>query len=463
MTFGVDKMGEACLPNGNSEKANKGSKVCLLTLGCKVNQTESEALAQLLVGEGYTIVQETEDPDIIIINTCTVTGTGSSKSRKLIRKIAKEHPDGLLAVMGCYSQVKPAEVAELAGVDLILGTQDRLSILDYLAKLTGPEDGLKRQGKKSAPVQSVQVFVSDPVYEELPLLQSESRTRAMLKIQDGCSQFCTYCIVPYARGPSRSRDPEKVLAETERLLAAGYKEIVLTGIHIGAYGRDLKNGIDLAGLMQRIVQVPGLIRLRLGSIEPVEFTPELLDLAASREAVCPHFHIPLQSGSNRILQRMKRPYLTEDYARLLKRIREKLPEAAVAADIMTGFPGETEEDHRTTLQFIEDCNFASVHVFPYSPRPGTPAAAMPDQIPGNIKTTRVREIIGLGLKSRQKYVERFVGKPLEVLLEKVEADGSAHGHTRNYLELKLPQELNPGCWQAGELVVCPFRKEYLFS
>jgi threonylcarbamoyladenosine tRNA methylthiotransferase MtaB len=430
-----------------------------ITLGCKVNQAESEALAQLLTQEGYQIVREKEDPEVIIINTCTVTGTGSSKSRKLIRKIAKEHPLSTVVVMGCYSQTKPEEVAELEGVDLIVGTQDRRKIAEYLKNINR---SVKEAGPpQRKPVSAVRQFEEHTAYEELPLIENESRARAMLKIQDGCSQFCTYCIIPYARGPSRSRDPDNILAEAGKLLAAGYKEIVLTGVHIGAYGQDLgRENLDLAELIKRLISLPGMTRLRLGSIEPMEFTPQLLEVVTGSDVICPHFHIPLQSGSNTILARMQRPYSTEDYARLLAEIRERLPEAALATDILTGFPGETEEEHQEALSFTAGCNFAGIHVFPYSRREGTPAAAMPAQVPKSVKDSRVRDYLKIGKESRTDYIRQFLGRELEVLLETVRPDGSALGHTGNYLELKLPPDLNPGNWQAGDLVKCTLREEY---
>jgi len=436
-------------------------KVCFLTLGCKVNQAESQALAQFLAGEGYQVVKERDNPDVVIVNTCTVTSTGSSKSRKLIRKIAKEHPQSTLAVMGCYSQTRPEEVAGIAGVDLIMGTQDRLSILEHLANLRQQKSSKADPDRNAQPMHSVKRFTDKEIYEELPLVTSESRARAMLKIQDGCSQFCTYCIVPYARGPSRSRDPRKVLAEAKQLLAAGYKEIVLTGVHIAAYGKDLQEKIDLAELLARLLELDGMKRLRLGSIEPMEFTADLLHIITTRPEICPHFHIPLQSGSNAILERMKRPYSTQDYAFLLKRIRERLPDAAIAADIMTGFPGETANHHQEALDFIESCEFAGIHAFPFSRREGTPAADMPDQVPKSVKAARTRDLIRLGEISRRRYAGRFVDRPLEVLLERVDADGSGRGHSRNYLELKLPSALNPGNWQPGDLVTCKFSLEFL--
>lgn len=433
----------------------KQPKVSILTLGCKVNQTESEALAQLLASEGYEIVKESAEPDIVIINTCTVTGTGSGKSRKLIRRMAKEHPSSIIAVMGCYPQTNPAEAAEIEGVDLILGTQDRASVVKHLRKLAVQD----RKKKKEPPLSEVREFSGSAVYEELPVVTSESRVRAMLKIQDGCSQFCTYCIVPYARGPSRSRSPEKVLEEAGKLVAAGHKELVLTGIHTGAYGQDRRDGIDLSTLISHLAEIPGLKRLRISSVEPMEFTPALLEVLSSVKAVCPHFHIPLQSGSDYILAKMNRPYSTKNYADLLEEIRSRIPGAAITTDIMAGFPGETAKEHQESLQFIENCNFAGIHAFPYSLRPGTAAAGMPGQVPKAVKSARVQEIINLGEKSRRKYIKQFIGRTLEVLLEKVGEDGSARGHTANYLDIIIPGSMDPGNWKAGDLVECLIREE----
>lgn len=495
-------------------------KVCFLTLGCKVNQTESEALSQLLQGEGFEIVKETGSPEVIIINTCTVTGTGSMKSRKMIRKMVKDHPDSIVAVMGCYSQLKPEEAAGIDGVALIMGTLDRSSLPARLKEIIGRQkgriqteesqrtrfetaDGDKPDSLNSdcktentgdatelirwKPLMVVGSFDRGAVYEELPIIHNESRTRAMLKIQDGCSQFCTYCIVPYARGPSRSRNLENVLAEARELLQTGYKEIVLTGVHIGMYGRDITDRpVTLAGLVADLCRLPGMKRLRLGSIEPMEFTPELLEVIfANRAIVCPHFHIPLQSGSDSILKQMNRPYTTDEFAGLLSRIRSMIPDAAIAADVMTGFPGETEQEFQETLKFIESCRFARIHVFPYSRRPGTPAADMPGQIPNAVKSDRVRQLIRLGRMSSRMYAEQFYGQPVEVLVENVRGDGSAHGHSRNYLELLLPAALYTSLtkdedddnrihkhtnkaralpfWQTGDLITCSLQEAYLLD
>ncbi|MCM1566592.1 MAG: tRNA (N(6)-L-threonylcarbamoyladenosine(37)-C(2))-methylthiotransferase MtaB [Dehalobacter sp. 4CP] len=447
-------------PEGS--KTLKGLKVSFLTLGCKVNQTESEALSQLLAGEGYKTVQEADSADVIIINTCTVTGTGSMKSRKLIRKMVKDHPEAIIAVMGCYAQLSPDEVAGIDGVGLIMGTQDRSSLLQFLRDIQDEravDASAKRPIESLRPLRKVKSFEESVKYEELPLIKNENRTRAMLKIQDGCSQFCTYCIVPYTRGPSRSRDPENVYREARELLKAGYKEIVLTGIHIGAFGRDFAHkNMNLGLLVSELVKLPGMKRLRLGSIEPMEFSLELLEVIAVNAAVCPHFHIPLQSGSDKILKKMNRPYTTEDYAALLKQIRARVPDAAIASDIMVGFPGETDQDYQDSLRFVESCEFSGIHVFPYSRRPGTPSADMPEQIPNRIKTARVRELIQIGQKSRRKYERKFIGKQLEVILENVDQDGRARGHTQNYLELRIPSSL-----AESDLITYTVREEDLVS
>ncbi|MGI5901670.1 MAG: tRNA (N(6)-L-threonylcarbamoyladenosine(37)-C(2))-methylthiotransferase MtaB [Desulfitobacteriia bacterium] len=429
-------------------------KVCFLTLGCKVNQTENLALAEQAAREGFEIVKETENPDALIINTCTVTAIGSKKSRQLIRRVVKNHPRSLVVVMGCYAQIHPGEVAKIEGIDLVLGTQDRRLVVKFLKEMQGR--------KRDKPIWGVKDFTRQGVaYEELPLISGSRRVRAMLKIQDGCSQYCTYCIVPYARGPSRSRKPEQIIAETKQLLEAGYKEIVLTGIHIGAYGQDLEPKTSLAELISQLADLDGMTRLRLGSIEPMEFSEKLLELVTSKQVICPHFHIPLQSGADKILALMGRPYSTADYAMLLQRIRKKLPEAAITTDIMAGFPGEEDGDHQRTLKFITECDFASLHAFPYSRRPGTPAAEMPAQIAGKIKKARVRDLTKIGAESRKKYARKFVGSPVEVLVERVWENGSAEGHTRNYLHLKIPPSSNGEKWSVGQLVTCEFKEEYL--
>lgn len=414
--------------------------VCFVTLGCRVNQTESEAMAQLFRNAEYSVVDSTETADVVVVNTCTVTNTGDSKSRQVIRRMIKAHPDSFVVVMGCYAQTAPGDVLDIEGVDLVLGTQDRAKILEWIAKV-------EEERKPQSVVHNIWEATE---FEELPLLEGESRTRAMLKIQEGCNEFCTYCIIPYARGPVRSRRPAKALAEAEKLVQAGFREIVLTGIHTGSYGEDLQPDWSLARLVRELVRIPGLQRLRLSSIEPMEFTAELVETIAASPVVCPHLHIPLQSGSEAVLARMRRPYTRSEYAGLLADLRKARPGLAVTTDIIVGFPGETEQDHLESLEFAAKCGFAGMHVFPYSKRQGTPAADYPDQIPHKIKEQRVQAMLETARVSQAEYVRSFLGHEVEVLIERIDAEGRASGHTANFIQVQLPARETP--YQAGELV-----------
>ncbi|MDR3269899.1 MAG: tRNA (N(6)-L-threonylcarbamoyladenosine(37)-C(2))-methylthiotransferase MtaB [Peptococcaceae bacterium] len=406
---------------------NTPPKVALTTLGCKVNQTESEAIAQLFREAGYRIIQPGEQPDVVVVNTCSVTDTGDRKSRQRIRRMIRAYPDSLTVVMGCYAQACPQEIMGIEGVDLVIGTQGRSQILALIDKVKA-----ERQACQVVlPARQAREF------EELPLLWQESRTRATIKIQDGCNQFCTYCLIPYVRGPNRSRDPQRVLAEIAQIAAAGYGEIVLTGIHTGAYGQDLEQAWDLARLIQESSAVSGLRRLRLGSIEPMEFTSRLLDTIAATPLVCPHLHIPLQSGSDAVLARMKRPYRLRDYAQLLDKLYVMNPELSVSTDIITGFPGESATDHAHTLAFLQDCRFSGMHVFPYSKRQGTPAAAFPDQISKSDKERRSGELLRLDQELKRAYRRQFIGREAEILVERV-SDSAALGHTPHYLAVRFP-------------------------
>ncbi|WP_434511365.1 tRNA (N(6)-L-threonylcarbamoyladenosine(37)-C(2))-methylthiotransferase MtaB [Desulfitobacterium sp. AusDCA] len=428
-------------------------KVCFLTLGCKVNQTESEALAQLFRNNGYEVVDSSEESDVVIVNTCTVTNTGDAKSRQVIRRMIKAHPEAFVIVMGCYAQTAPGEVLNIEGVDLVLGTQDRGKVLDLIEQV--------RQERK--PQSNVHRIWDAAEFEELPLMEEESRTRATLKIQEGCNRFCTYCIIPYARGPVRSRIPENAIAEAEKLVAAGYKEIVLTGIHTGAYGEDLGPEWNLARLVKRLANIPGLRRLRLSSIEPMEFTSELVGIILSSPTVCPHLHIPLQSGSDAILARMKRPYTLQEYKGLIEEFNRKLPGIAITTDIIVGFPGETEADFQNTLEFVRSCHFAGAHVFPYSKRKGTPAATYPDQLTKKVKEERVRKLMKLVRQSHDDYVKKYIGQKVEVLIERVSDDGTVSGHTANYIQVQFPPRKDEKVWANGELVELRLEPEYVMK
>ncbi|MGC7870129.1 tRNA (N(6)-L-threonylcarbamoyladenosine(37)-C(2))-methylthiotransferase MtaB [Desulfosporosinus sp. SYSU MS00001] len=428
------------------------SSVCFLTLGCKVNQAESEALAQLFREADYDVVNASEEADVVVVNTCTVTNTGGSKSRQAIRRMIKVHPESIVVVTGCYAQTAPGDVLDIEGVDLVLGTQDRGKILEWI----------ERVKQERRPLNAVRGIADAGEFEELPQLNEENRTRAFLKIQEGCNQFCTYCIIPYARGPLRSRQPDKALAEARRLVEEGYPEIVLTGIHTGFYGQDLNSGWNLARLIRELVEIPGLRRLRLSSIEPMEYTPELIDCIASSDIVCPHVHMPLQSGSDRVLVRMHRPYTLQDYRELLLRLRQRIPELAVTTDIIVGFPGETGEDHASTLNFVRECGFAGVHVFPYSKRQGTPAADYPDQILKKVKDQRVKELMAVARESQEAFMRRFIGKRVEVLVERVDPEGNAVGHTPHYIEVHLPRQQNKP-WFSRQFVQVVLEEDFIQS
>ncbi len=401
-------------------------KAAFYTLGCKVNQTESEALAGIFRAGGYEIVPFEERADVYVINTCTVTNMGDRKSRQVIRRAGKANPEGTVVVMGCYAQVAPDEVSRIPGVDLVVGTRDRGRILELVDRARGGEE----------PVNMVRETWQGAVFEELPLLETESRVRATLKIQEGCNQFCTYCIIPYARGPVRSRDPEKALQEAERLVGAGYKELILTGIHTGAYGIDL--GLDLNYLVSRLAELQGLERLRLSSVESTEFTPGLVKTIAGNPVVCPHLHIPLQSGSDRTLARMNRPYSRGEFEGIVETLRGKIPDLAVTTDVIVGFPGEDETEHRDSLEFAAKMEFANIHVFKYSPRTGTPASGYPGQVPPADKEARSRDFIDLARHLWQAYASRFLGRSLEVLVEQEVGEDQWEGHTATYLRVRFP-------------------------
>nr|WP_244267103.1 MULTISPECIES: tRNA (N(6)-L-threonylcarbamoyladenosine(37)-C(2))-methylthiotransferase MtaB [Moorella] len=404
-------------------------RVALVSLGCKVNQNELEAIKHLFQAAGYEIVPFPEKADVYVVHTCTVTHISDRKSRQLIRRAVRANPEAVVAVTGCYAQVAPGEVLAIPGVDVVVGTRERQRLVEMVEKAR----------EKGTPVNAVRAHEPGEAFEELPLVEV-SRARAFLKIQEGCEEFCTYCIVPYARGPLRSRAPEAILAEVQRLVAAGYLEIVLTGVHTGAYGRDLAGGIDLAGLLKKLVRVPGLERLRISSIDPLDFTPALKAVLAGEEVICPHYHIPLQSGDDTILQKMGRRYTGRYYLELIASLRSKRPRAAFTSDVMVGFPGETEDQFQNTMAVVKEAALAAIHVFPYSPRRGTPAAAMPDQVAPDVKKDRERRLLQLGRRLARQYAREFLNETLTVLVERPlpGQPGVFEGHTGNYLTVAFP-------------------------
>ncbi|MEK5079779.1 tRNA (N(6)-L-threonylcarbamoyladenosine(37)-C(2))-methylthiotransferase MtaB [Solibacillus sp. FSL W7-1436] len=403
--------------------------VSLHTLGCKVNHYETEAIWQLFKEQGYERTEFDHQADVYVINTCTVTNTGDKKSRQVIRRAIRQNPDAVICVTGCYAQTSPAEIMAIPGVDIVVGTQDREKMLGYIDQYRN-----ERQ-----PINAVRNIMKNRVYEELDVPAFTDRTRASLKIQEGCNNFCTFCIIPWARGLMRSRDPEEVIRQAQQLVDAGYLEIVLTGIHTGGYGQDFKD-YNLAQLLRDLeAQVKGLKRLRISSIEASQLTDEVIEVLQNSEIVVNHLHIPIQSGSDTVLKRMRRKYTMEFFAERLEKLKIALPDLAVTSDVIVGFPGETEEEFMETYNFIRDHKFSELHVFPYSQRTGTPAARMDDQVDEEIKNERVHRLIALNDQLAKEYSSRFEGEVLEVIPEERFKDGGNEnlyvGYTTNYLKV----------------------------
>jgi threonylcarbamoyladenosine tRNA methylthiotransferase MtaB len=404
-------------------------KVAFHTLGCKLNQYDTQSLMELFRHRGYSIVEYPEVADIYVINTCTVTGSGERKSRQAINRSIRSNQDTIIVVTGCYAQTSPGEVVDIDGVDLVIGTQDRNQIVDLV-------EGIKGESKP-------QVVVGDifqaRTFEELPITEFVGRARATMKIQEGCNQFCAYCKIPYARGPSRSRDPEAIITESQRLVEGGFKEIVLTGIHLGVYGHDLQPPTNLAAIIRALHGIERLWRIRLGSVDAPEIDDELMDTFLHYPKVCPHLHIPLQAGDDEVLRRMRRPYTLEDYRCVVQKLKERLPEVAITTDVIVGFPGETEAQFQRALDFVKEMGFSRLHVFRYSPRQGTPAASFPQQIPAKIKNKRSQQMIELGKELSLAFHQSYIGQWVEVLWEEssTRPEGELwEGHTPTYVKVK---------------------------
>ena len=398
-------------------------RAAFTTLGCKVNQFETDTMAGLFRQAGYTIVPFDEPAEVYIVNTCSVTALGEKKSRQVIRRAARQNPDALIVVTGCYAQRDPEAVAALPGVRLVVGTQDR-------GRLVGMVEQARADGDVRRDVGDI---MAADTFEDIPLYGVPTRTRAFLKIQEGCQNFCAYCVIPYTRGPLRSRPLDSVRREAEKLVAAGFREIVLTGIHLGAYGRD-HGGVTLADAAAAVLALPALKRLRLGSLESVELSPALFDLMRGDDRFTRHLHLPLQSGSDTILKSMNRPYGTAAFARLLENIRRELPGVAISTDIIAGFPGETDEFFEESLAFARSQGFARMHVFPYSRRPGTPAAAMPGQVPSAVKKERVGRLQQAADEMAADFCRAHLGETVGVLLE-TDTDGVRDGLTGTYIRV----------------------------
>ncbi|MBC8014958.1 MAG: tRNA (N(6)-L-threonylcarbamoyladenosine(37)-C(2))-methylthiotransferase MtaB [Sporomusaceae bacterium] len=399
-------------------------RVAFTTLGCKVNQFETEVMEGLFKQRGYEVIPFDQVADIYVINTCSVTHLGERKSRQLIRRAIRLNDKAVVAVSGCYAQVSPEQIEAIEGVNVIVGTQDRQRIVDLVEQV----------GLSKGVTNIVTNIMNADQFEDIPLFEAPGRTRAFLKIQEGCTNFCTYCIIPYARGPLRSRPLESVKREAEKLVAAGFKEIVLTGIHLGAYGRDTQGKITLVDAVKAVLSIEGLVQLRLGSLESIEISDELITIMKQDDRLCRHLHLPLQAGDDQVLRAMNRHYTLAEYRELIHNIQERIEDIGISTDIIVGFPGETPAMFENALQFVESMEFSRMHIFPYSPRKGTPAASYSFQVPEDEKKRRVQRMQEMAEKKTAQFQDRFLNRQLTVLFEP-EHDNIAEGLTSNYIRV----------------------------
>ncbi|MEC5422209.1 tRNA (N(6)-L-threonylcarbamoyladenosine(37)-C(2))-methylthiotransferase MtaB [Virgibacillus sp. C22-A2] len=405
--------------------------VAFHTLGCKVNHYETEGIWRMFMDNGYERVDFDHDSDVYVINTCTVTNTGDKKSRQVIRRAIRKNPEAIVCVTGCYAQTSPGEIMEIPGVDVVVGTQDRKNMLKYIDE----------HQKTREPINGVSNIMKNRVFEEMDVPEFTDRTRASLKIQEGCNNFCTFCIIPWSRGLLRSRDPESVVSQAQKLVDAGYKEIVLTGIHTAGYGEDMKN-YNFAMLLNDLeTKVEGLKRIRISSIEASQITDEVIEALDKSDKIVRHLHIPLQSGSDTVLARMRRKYSSEFYKQKVNKIKKALPGLAITSDVIVGFPGETNEEFMETYNFIKEIGYTELHVFPFSRRTGTPAARMNDQVDEKLKNERVHQLINLSDQLAKEYASTYENEVLEVIPEERVQDADHPellvGYTDNYLKVQF--------------------------
>lgn len=402
----------------------------IITLGCKVNQYESEAVEEIFQARGYE--KKENNADIYVINTCTVTNMSDRKSRQMISRARRDNPEAVIAVMGCYSQVKPEEVAAIEGVDVVLGSRNKEEVVDLCENVL--------QNKKA--IDKVLSFSETKTIEELEISNQEAMTRAYMKIQDGCNMYCSYCLIPYARGNIASRDMDSIKEEAKRLAQNGYKEIVLTGIHVASYGKDLRNGTSLIDVIEEVSKTEGIERIRLSSMEPRHITRDFLERMKATGKACDHFHLSLQSGSDDILRAMNRKYDTKIFKEKVDLIREVFPNAGLTTDIIVGFPTETEKNHEETKDFVKEIKFAKTHLFKYSKRDGTKAASMKPEVDGNVKKERLKELEAIEEVNRLNFLKNQIGKTLSVLFEsKSDMEGYKSGYSKNYLRVNVKDDI----------------------
>ena len=404
-------------------------KVGFLTLGCKVNQYETNGMIQRFKECGYDIVEFEEKADIYVINTCTVTNMSDRKSRQFLRQAKKNNPDSVVVAVGCYVQVSKEELEQIPEIDLTLGTNDKVEIVNHV------ENFIKEKTKKEL----AENIIYEANFEDFGTVTYTEKTRAVIKVQDGCDRFCSYCIIPFARGKIRSRKPENVIDEIKEIAKNGIKEVVITGIHVASYGRDFESDYRLIDLLEEINKIDGIERIRLGSIEPLLITEEFMNRFIKLEKVCHHFHLSLQSGSTDTLKRMNRRYTAKEFEEIVNRIRKYYQDAILTTDIIVGFPDESEKEFEDTYEYLKRINFYKMHVFKYSPRKGTKAAEMKNQIPGDIKEIRSKRLLELSDENEIRYLDSYIGKEVEVLFE--EFDGEFYkGHTSNYIMVLAKSE-----------------------
>lgn len=402
-------------------------KVAFATLGCRVNQYESEAMAEKFIRDGYEVVKFEDYSDVYVINTCTVTNMGDKKSRQMIGRARRKNEDAVIAVVGCYSQVAPDEVSSIEGVDVVLGSRNKGDIVYWVNRA-------KEEKNKIVQVKDV---LRDNNFEELSIETYQDRTRAFLKIQDGCNRFCSYCLIPYARGGVCSKNPEKIIAEVKELAANGFKEIILSGIHIASYGMDLENPITLVDVLESIDKIDGIERIRIGSIDPTFFTEGVMDRVVKLEKLCPHFHLSLQSGCSDTLKRMNRRYTAEQYKHIVSELRNRIKNVSITTDIIVGFPGETVEEFEATYEFLKELKLTKTHVFKYSPRKGTTAAKLKDDVSPSEKDRRSALLIELNSINEHNFIKCFIGEETTVLFEQKSSVGEDYyeGYTANYVKV----------------------------
>lgn len=403
-------------------------RVSFITLGCKVNQYETNAMMQKFQENGYEIVEIDNVSDICVVNTCTVTNMSDRKSRQALRKVKDKNKDAIIVATGCYAQSSKEELEKMPEIDVVLGNEEKRDIVKYVEKYF-------EQNQKLTAVQDISV---QKEFEDMGQISYTEKIRAVIKVQDGCNQFCSYCIIPYARGRVRSRKIDSIIKEIEQIAQKGIKEVVITGIHLASYGKDFEENIGLIDLLEEINKIDGIVRIRLGSLEPKIITEEFMQRLIKLEKICHHFHLSLQSGCDNTLKRMNRKYTTSEFEEIVQRLRKYYNDVILTTDIIVGFPGETEEDFETTYNYLKKINFYKMHVFPYSPRKGTVAAKMKNQIDSTVKEKRSHKLIELSNECEIEFLDRYVGKELKVLFEKQDGE-YIKGHTTNYLVVKAKE------------------------